>query len=125
LGLNYTIQYKKGVDNKAADTLSRKGAKEGSEMLAVTELIPTWLSELKDSYLGDAWATQILNNQDSSLQIKHPVSIHQEIIRYKRKIYVGSNQGWRGKIVQSLHDSSVGGHSGIQGTYQRVKALFY
>jgi Integrase zinc binding domain len=94
-------------------------------MLAVTELIPTWLSELKDSYLGDAWATQILNNQDSSLQIKHPVSIHQEIIRYKRKIYVGSNQGWRGKIVQSLHDSSVGGHSGIQGTYQRVKALFY
>jgi hypothetical protein len=98
IGLHYSVQ--KGVDNKTTDALSRKGeSKEGSEMLAVTELIPTWLSELKDNYLSDAWATQILNNQDSLLQIKHPVFIHQGIIRYKGKIYVRSNQRWRGKIV--------------------------
>jgi len=94
LGLDYTIQYKKGVDNKAADALSRKGeSKERSEMLAVTEQLPTWLSKLKDDYLGDPWATQILNSQDSPLQTKYPVSIHQGIIRYKENIYVGSNQG--------------------------------
>jgi Integrase zinc binding domain len=33
--------------------------------------------------------------------------------------------GWRGKIVQTFHDTSMGGHSGILGTYQRVKKLFY
>jgi Integrase zinc binding domain len=28
-------------------------------------------------------------------------------------------------VVLSLHNSSVGGRSGIQGTYQRVHKLFY
>jgi hypothetical protein len=27
-------------------------------------------------------------------------------------------------MIQVLHDSSIGGHSGILGTYQRVKKLF-
>jgi transposase InsO family protein len=33
---------------------------------------------------------------------------------------VGNNLDWRGKIVQLFHDSSLGGHAGILGTYQRV-----
>jgi Integrase zinc binding domain len=37
---------------------------------------------------------------------------------------VGAHNHWRGKLVKSLHDSSLGGHFGILGTYQRVKRLF-
>jgi Integrase zinc binding domain len=46
------------------------------------------------------------------------------VIIKKDRIYVGSYSNWRG-AVQTIHDSSIGGHSGILGTYQRMKKLFY
>jgi hypothetical protein len=47
--------------------------------------------------------------------------VHVGIIRKDGRIYVGSKKDWRGKVIQALHNSSLGGHSGIIGTYQRVK----
>ncbi|KAL2243822.1 UNVERIFIED_CONTAM: hypothetical protein Sindi_0500200 [Sesamum indicum] len=41
------------------------------------------------------------------------------------KVCVGSHSGVREKIIKALHDSALGGHSGINGTYQRIKSLFY
>jgi Integrase zinc binding domain/Integrase core domain len=38
---------------------------------------------------------------------------------------VGDQGHWRGKLVQALHDTSLGGHSGILATYQRVKKQIY
>ncbi|KAJ3703314.1 hypothetical protein LUZ61_007019 [Rhynchospora tenuis] len=36
------------------------------------------------------------------------------------------NKGdWRQKILQSLHDTAIGGHSGINVTYHKVKKLFF
>jgi len=37
---------------------------------------------------------------------------------------VGNNELAQHHILQALHASGLGGHSGIQGTYHRVKALF-
>jgi hypothetical protein len=51
--------------------------------------------------------------------------VHKGIIRKGEKIYVGQHRDSRAKIVQGLHDSSIGGHSDILGTYQRVKQLFH
>jgi Integrase zinc binding domain len=50
--------------------------------------------------------------------------VHAGIIRRKRRIYVGSELNWREKVIKALHDSSLDGHSGIVGTYQRVKNSF-
>jgi hypothetical protein len=44
-------------------------------------------------------------------------------IKVKSALVTTSNSGQ--KIMESLHSSAVGGHSGIRGTYQRVKRLFY
>jgi hypothetical protein len=124
--LDYVIQYKKGVDNRAADALSRKFGEEiTGELTTVTEILPTWLEELKESYKDDEWATQVLQVSTARAQEGEKVTVHEGIIRYKGKIYVGNSFNWRNKVLQSLHDSSVGGHSGILGIYQRVKRLFY
>lgn len=53
------------------------------------------------------------------------ISVHQGVLRAKGRLYVGANQNWRVKMVQMIHDSSIGGHAGILGTYQRMKKLFY
>ena len=37
---------------------------------------------------------------------------------------MGENKEAQQAILLSLHSSGIGGHSGVQGTYQRVKALF-
>lgn len=52
MGFNYTIEYKKGLDNKAADALSRKD--EDGELQQVTVLQPAWVQEVMKSYDNDA-----------------------------------------------------------------------
>ncbi|KAL0361082.1 UNVERIFIED_CONTAM: protein NYNRIN [Sesamum radiatum] len=41
------------------------------------------------------------------------------------RICVGKHGGIREKIIKSLHDSTLRRHSGINGTYKRIKLLFY
>jgi hypothetical protein len=38
---------------------------------------------------------------------------------------IGSNLALQTKLVAQLHDTPLGGHSGIQATYQRAKKLYY
>ena len=38
---------------------------------------------------------------------------------------IGKKGDLRTKILQSLHESTLGGHSGVQNTYLRVKQLFH
>ena len=40
------------------------------------------------------------------------------------RIYVGSDAVLKHQIIDSLHNSPIGGHSGIVATYQRVKKRF-
>nr|CAD1840652.1 unnamed protein product [Ananas comosus var. bracteatus] len=59
MGFNYTIAYKKGKENMAADALSRREVESGTS-LAITAIVPTWMSELEDSYKGDANCEQLI-----------------------------------------------------------------
>ena len=61
LGLDYTVQYKGGSQNLAADALSRRESHKGVEVLsALSEIIPSWIEELKKSYENDSWAQQVI-----------------------------------------------------------------
>lgn len=47
------------------------------------------------------------------------------VIRYKGRVWIGNNTVVQRDILIALHDSGVGGHSGIGATYVRVKQLFH
>ena len=51
-------------------------------------------------------------------------SLQHGVIRYQGRIWVGSNFAVQAKIITALHSSAVGGHSGQQTTYQRIKKSF-
>jgi Reverse transcriptase (RNA-dependent DNA polymerase)/RNase H-like domain found in reverse transcriptase/Integrase zinc binding domain len=126
MGLDYAIQYKKGCENHVADALSRKlsSGQDECNAMAITELIPTWIEEIKKSYEGDVWAQETLHDEQVRQSQKNLI-IHQGIIKVKGRLYIGSAKGWRDKVMNWMHDSSVGGHAGILGTYQRTKKMFY
>jgi RNase H-like domain found in reverse transcriptase len=116
LGLDYVVQYKKGSENITADALSRQRTHDDlGEIEAVTELLPSWLEELKGSYVQDEWALQVLSQYSKKETLEKEVTVHEGIIRKGCRIYVGTSMNWRSKIIQVLHDSSLGGHSGIVG----------
>jgi hypothetical protein len=61
LGLDYVIQYKRCVENTAANALSiREHMNTSGEVVAVTALNPQWLDEFRNGYNQDPWAMQIL-----------------------------------------------------------------
>jgi RNase H-like domain found in reverse transcriptase len=74
LGLTYKIEYKKGVENKVVDALSRREGHIGQLLVcnekiqSVSELIPRWMEEIRDSYRNDKW----IEGLRSKLQLSHP-----------------------------------------------------
>jgi len=54
MGLNFTIKYKKGKENMAADALSRVG--HLMALQAVSTVQPAWAQEVKNSYVTNSQA---------------------------------------------------------------------
>jgi hypothetical protein len=50
--------------------------------------------------------------------------LHQGLIKFKGKIWIGANVGLQTKLIQAFHASALGGHSRIHTTYQRINKLF-
>jgi hypothetical protein len=59
LGLQYKVVYKKGVENGAADALSRMPLVE-SALFSLSTAVPQWLLQVADSYVQDVKAQALL-----------------------------------------------------------------
>lgn len=51
-------------------------------------------------------------------------SLNSGIIKYKQRVWLGSVTALHAKVTTALHATPVGGHSGVEATYNRVKKLF-
>ena len=63
----------------------------------------------------------------STLAVQNPhglFTLQHGIIIYKGRIWVSGNRSMKFKILESLHSSPLGGHSGFPVTYRRIKNLF-
>lgn len=124
LGLQYTIVYKKGTENRVADALSRRPHTE-SELFALSSCQPVWLMTIIDAYQQDPTALELLQQ----LAI-HPISedgftLQKGLIRKNGKIWIPAVVALQNAIIHELHPSPVAGHSGIPVTLRRLKQLFY
>ncbi|KAL2232627.1 UNVERIFIED_CONTAM: Transposon Ty3-G Gag-Pol polyprotein [Sesamum indicum] len=125
-GLSYEVQYKKGKENSAADALSRITSTNNEMSLeVVTTHILVWMQEVKNSYEGNTLFQTILQAKIVDSSSYPDYNLETGILTKGNRICIGSHGGVREKVIKSLHDAAVGGHSGINGIYQRVKSLFY
>lgn len=123
LGYNYTIEYKKGRENKAADALSRVRQFVGS--LTASSAVPLWITEVVKSYSLDTKYRDIIAELALDAQAHPQYTYKHGILRYKNKIVIGNNTSLRQDLIQTFHKSELGGHSGERATYQRIHLLFH
>jgi hypothetical protein len=81
--------------------------------------------EILNSYETDAEAQELITQLLVHSPNEQGFSLQQGIVRKGDQIWIGSNSALRTKLIAALHDSAMGGHSGIHATYQRVKKLFW
>ena len=124
MGLSYEICYKKGKENVVADALSRIG-KEEAKCAITTTVIPEWMKEVMESYLGDVWAQDLIRGILAFPGQASDYSYQNEILRHKGRVGVGKGGEIRKTLITALHDSQLGGLSDIQASWMRAKQLFF
>jgi hypothetical protein len=122
VGLQFRFQYKRGVENGAADALSRVGHLLTANALSICQ--PAWLQEVTNSYVTDAKAQEMLARLAVQSPDEDGYTLHHGLIRYHGRLWIGANTALQTKLISAFHQSAVGGHSGVTATYHRVKKLF-
>jgi len=122
MGFQYEIQYRRGVENIAADALSRV---QGAELLilAISSITSDILDHIKASYLLDNNIQHVLGQLEKGHKVSH-YSLQGGLLRKKGRLMVGPDMALRDQILQWVHDSPFGGHSGREATLKRLKSLF-
>lgn len=123
MGLQYTIVYKKGSENRVADALSRRSHSELA-VFAVSRCQPTWILTIIDAYQQDPEAIELLQRLTVATVPEDCYTMKDGIIRKNDKIWLPAVPSLQNSIIQELHASPMGGHSGIPVTLRRLKQLF-
>lgn len=122
LGMQYKLVYKKGLENKVVDALSRKQNQTDIQTISVST--PKWLETVIESYQKDLATKNLLTELALTGSNDKGFSLTDGVIKYKDKIWLGFHIEAHQAILQALHSSGLGGHSSITATYQKIKALF-
>ena len=122
MGLQYKIQYKKGLENKAANALSRQP--EPTQLTAISTSTPKWLETIIEGYTKDDATKQLLTELSITGSNDKGFPLTDGLIKYKNRIWLGNHTEAHHAVLLALHSSGLGGHSGITATYNKVKAIF-
>ena len=114
--------YKKGLENKVADALSRQA--EPSTVAAISTSTPRWLEIIVEGYTKDDQTKQLLTELSITGSNDKGFSLSDGLIKYKNRIWLGNHTEAHRAVLLALHSSGLGGHSGITATYHKVRALF-
>jgi hypothetical protein len=93
LGLDYKIVYKKCVDNKVADALSRHPLHSSldSACCAISASRPKWLEDIVNNYSDDAYAQDLIAKLAVNNEVVLEFSLLNGLLRYKGRLWVGDS----------------------------------
>jgi hypothetical protein len=111
------------MDNKAVDALSRRPPVDLDQCNAISTLQPNLIEQVGNSYLADQFSQEILTKLAVDGTSCSPYTLHQGMLRYKDRLWIGYDSALKSKLLAVFHDSPVGGHSGFSVTYSRMKKL--
>lgn len=92
--------------------------------MAVAACQPAWMEELIQGYANEPKAKQLITQLVLGPVADGKFTLHQGILWFRGLVWLGNNSKLQSQIMQALHDSAVGGHSGFPTTYKRIKQMF-
>lgn len=115
-----------------ADALSIRSRKQESQKidpatntLHVSQNQSSWEEEVSKSYVNDEFVAKLSKEFEGKNGEDGDWELHDGIISKKGRLYVGIAAAIRKKVMEEFHNTPIGGHSGMQSTYQRIKRGFY
>lgn len=114
LGLDFSIVHKKGAENGASDTLSRKAKLHQClvQHQAITTTIPKWLEDITLTYKEDDWSKESISAVQIYPENQPNLSLLNGVLKYKNRIYVGQTRDLREWLIKVMYDLALGEHSG-------------
>lgn len=105
------------------DTLSRCDVDES--LLAISSASPQWLSDVVQSYVDNPVAQWLLTHVTVNPDSLPHFSLLNGVIRYKGRIWLAHDTQLQSRVLEALHSSPMGGHSGVPVTYLKQHQLFF
>lgn len=90
----------------------------------VSACSPQWCQDIIASYLLDEHAKQLLTKLSVDASSVPLFTLQGGLIKYNNKVWIGNNAPMQHTILEAIHSSAVGGHSGFPDTYHKLKQLF-
>lgn len=129
LGYDFTIEYKKGAENKVADALSRQFEElpEGAHLSVslITFPTPNWVEDLKSNYMSNPSTKELLIKLQQGQGCPKGHTLQQSLILYKGRLFIIKNSDFEAQVLQYIHSNPSAGHSGYHKTVQRAKLDFF
>ena len=120
---SFSIQYKLGKSNSAADSLSRV---PGDAVLSsLTVPILQDFEELKELVAVDPFLANISTTIQQDPATHPAFSLVAGQLYYKGKLAIPAGSPYVEALLCEFHNSVVGGHVGILRTYSRLSVEFY
>ncbi|KAJ9562283.1 hypothetical protein OSB04_007443 [Centaurea solstitialis] len=123
MGYNFSIVYKQGSANRAADALSRK-----PEQVELANLsAPNWIhwEEFKKDVEKDEFLMRIRSDLLKDNEAHKGFEVRQDLLFYKDRLVVPRKSPWIQQLFTEFHATPIGGHNGEVRTFQRMSAELF
>jgi hypothetical protein len=124
LGYQFEVKYKPGLENKAADALSRcYGEVELKTMISY----PNWLGGklLLDEVVNDPYVQKLRDTVQKSPCTKPGFEVKNDVLLYHGRLVISPNSPSIPMLLEEFHCTPMGGHSGFLRTYRRLAENIY
>ncbi|KAA0060078.1 transposon Tf2-1 polyprotein isoform X1 [Cucumis melo var. makuwa] len=119
LGYSFEVIYKPGLENRAADALSRKPAE--IQLFGLSMSMTVDVEIVKEEVTTDPKFQKIMAKLKESVdQQGSQYSLQNNMLKFKDRLVLTKNSTLIPVILNAYHDSAIGGHSGLLRTYKRI-----
>lgn len=123
LGYDFEIKYNPGLLNKVADTLSRVPHEVELASISIPSIID--LDLVQREVDKDTEFIKIRQDLEQD-PLSHPkFSVEQGKLLYKDKVMLSGKSSLIPTLLQTFHNSVMGGHSSFLRTYERITEELY
>ncbi|XP_019098184.1 PREDICTED: uncharacterized protein LOC109131560 [Camelina sativa] len=123
LGFDFDIQYKLGLENKAADALLRKEVVSTLFVMSIPAAIQ--LEEIFSKLDKDEELQNIFRDLATNAESHPNFSLVNGRLLRQGRLVIPKTSTVIGLILKEFHDGKMGGHGGVLKTQKRISDMFY